>query len=228
MAGAALGRARRRRQNGRPSRTYSRVPSSPLRAGKRPRKSWSRREPRQRPGSEAEQRWPIRCFPLGATACFVPAAAAILGPWVGDRADGLGEGGGPGERGRSGLQGPSTAAATAFVSGSDSESPQPGGGSARRGGGRSPGDGLARARQTARPRWGWGVGKVCARWGSPRLRAPPRTCALFKSFDSALLAWRMVIGSLLRSSRPVCLQSRNRTLFFLVGSFSCADTAVYL
>lgn len=187
MAGAALGRARRRRQNGRPSRTYSRVPSSPLRAGKRPRKSWSRREPRQRPGSEAEQRWPIRCFPLGATACFVPAAAAILGPWVGDRADGLGEGGGPGERGRSGLQGPSTAAATAFVSGSDSESPQPGGGSARRGGGRSPGDGLARARQTARPRWGWGVGKVCARWGSPRLRAPPRTCALFKSFDSALL-----------------------------------------
>lgn len=32
MAGAALGRERRRRQNGRPSRTYSRIPSSPLRA----------------------------------------------------------------------------------------------------------------------------------------------------------------------------------------------------
>lgn len=32
MAGAALGRERRRRQNGRPSRTYSRIPSSPLQA----------------------------------------------------------------------------------------------------------------------------------------------------------------------------------------------------
>lgn len=172
MAGAALGRARRRRQNGRPSRTYSRVPSSPLRAGKRPRKSWSRREPRQRPGSEAEQRWPIRCFPLGATACLVPAVAAILGPWVGDQADGLGEGGGPGERGRSGLQGPSTAAATAFVSGSDSESPQPGGGSARRGGGRSPGDGLARARQTARP-LGLGGREGVRALGVAPPRAPP-------------------------------------------------------
>lgn len=98
------------------------------------------------------RRWPFRRFPLGAAACLVSAVAAILGPRVGGRAGGLGEGGGPGERGRSGLQGPSAAAAaTAFVSGSDSESPQPGGGSARRGGGRSPGDGPARARQIARP-----------------------------------------------------------------------------
>lgn len=49
MAAAALGRARRRRQNGRSSRTCSRVPSSPLRAGKSPRKPWSRREPLRGP-----------------------------------------------------------------------------------------------------------------------------------------------------------------------------------
>ncbi|KAM7237690.1 hypothetical protein CapIbe_011934 [Capra ibex] len=36
MAAAALGRARRRRQNGRSSRTCNRVPSSPLRAGTPP------------------------------------------------------------------------------------------------------------------------------------------------------------------------------------------------
>lgn len=114
-------------------------------------------------GSEARRRWPLWRFPLGAAACPVSAAAAILGPRVGGRAGGLDEGGGPGERGRSDLLGPSAAAAaTAFVSGSDSESPQPGGGSARRGGGRSSGDGPARARQTARPRWGWGRGR-CAR-----------------------------------------------------------------
>lgn len=50
MAAAALGRARRRRQNGRSSRTCGRIPSSPLRAGKSPRKPWSRCEPRQGPG----------------------------------------------------------------------------------------------------------------------------------------------------------------------------------
>lgn len=50
MAAAALGRARRRRQNGRSSRTCGRIPSSPLRAGKSPWKPWSRREPRQGPG----------------------------------------------------------------------------------------------------------------------------------------------------------------------------------
>lgn len=177
MAAAALGRARRRRQNRRSSRTCSRVPSSPLRAGKSPRKPWSRREPLRGPGIRSRAALPLRRFPLGATACPVSAAAAILGPRVGGRAGGLGEGGGPGERGRSGLWGPSAAAAaTAFVSGSDSESPQPGGGSARWGGGRSPGDGPARARQTARPRWGWGEGKVCARsgGGSPLLERPPR------------------------------------------------------
>lgn len=47
MAAAALGRARRRRQNGRSSRTCGRIPSSPLRAGKSPRKPWSCCEPRQ-------------------------------------------------------------------------------------------------------------------------------------------------------------------------------------
>lgn len=50
MAAAALGRARRRRQNGRSSRTCSRIPLSPFRAGKSPRKPWSRREPRHGPG----------------------------------------------------------------------------------------------------------------------------------------------------------------------------------
>lgn len=54
MAAAALGRARRRRQNGRSSRTCNRVPSSPLRAGKSPRKPWSRREPRQGPGVRSQ------------------------------------------------------------------------------------------------------------------------------------------------------------------------------
>lgn len=175
MAGAALGRARRRRQNGRPSRTCSRIPSSPLRAGKSPRKPWSHREPRQVLEVRSQAVVAPPSFPLGATACLVFAVAAILGPRVGGRAGGLGEGGGPGERGRSGLQGSSAAAAaTAFVSGSDSESPQPGGGSARRGGGRSPGDGPARARQTARPRWGGGGWGRCARTGGrPAFARPP-------------------------------------------------------
>lgn len=50
MAAAALGRARRRRQNGRSSRTCGRIPSSPLRAGKSPRKPRSRCVPRLGPG----------------------------------------------------------------------------------------------------------------------------------------------------------------------------------
>lgn len=54
-------------------------------------------------GSEARRRWPLRRFPLRATACPVSAAAAILGPRVGGRAGGLDERVGSGERGWSGL-----------------------------------------------------------------------------------------------------------------------------
>lgn len=64
----------------------------------------------------------------------------------------------------------------------------------------------ARAKQPA-PAGVGGAGKVCARWGSPLLRAPPRTCALCKSFDPALLGWRILIGVLLSWSRPTFLQS---------------------
>lgn len=50
MAAAALGRARRRRQNGRSSRTCNRVPSSPLREGKSPKEPWSRSKSSRGPG----------------------------------------------------------------------------------------------------------------------------------------------------------------------------------
>lgn len=149
---------------------------------------------------------PSDAFHSEPPLCLVSAVAAILGPRVGGQAGGLGEGGGPGDRGRSGLQAPSAAAAaTAFVSGSDSESPQPGGGSARRGGGRSPGDGPARARakQPAPTEVGGGEG-VRARGVAPPSLAP-RTCALSKSCNSALLGPRIFIGALLRWSRPLSL-----------------------
>lgn len=97
MAAAALGRARRRRQNGRLSRTCSRISSSPLRPGKSLRKPWPRREPRQGPGIRSRRRWPLRRSLLGATACPVPATAAILGLGIDGRAGGLG-GRGSGER----------------------------------------------------------------------------------------------------------------------------------
>lgn len=117
--------------------------------------------------SQAGRQRPLRRFPLGAAARPVSFVAAILEPRVGSRAAGLGECSGPGEHGRSGLEGPSAAAAvaTAFVSGSDSESPQPGGGSARQGGGRSPGDGPARAHAEHPAPAGLGEGCAGARAG---------------------------------------------------------------
>lgn len=118
---------------------------------------------------------PSDAFHSEPPLCLVSAVAAILGPRVGGRAGGLGEGGGPGDRGRSGLQAPSAAAAaTAFVSGSDSESPQPGGGSARRGGGRSPGDGPARARaKQPAPTEVGGRGRCARTGGRPSFARPP-------------------------------------------------------
>lgn len=90
MAAAALGRARRRRQNGRSSRTCSRIPSSPLRAGKSPRKPWSRREPRHGPGirsrtAEAPPALPARgCRSPGLfRRRHLRAAGGQQGRWLG-------------------------------------------------------------------------------------------------------------------------------------------------
>lgn len=57
---------------------------------------------------------------------------------------------------------------------------------------------------------------------APPSRAP-RTCALCKSFDPALLGWRILIGVLLSWSRPTFLQSWNG-LYVPMGFFGCADT----
>lgn len=90
MAAAALGRARRRRQNGRSSRTCSRIPLSPFRAGKSPRKPWSRREPRHGPGVRSRTAEVPPALP--ARGCRLPglyrrrhlrAAGGQQGRWLG-------------------------------------------------------------------------------------------------------------------------------------------------
>lgn len=78
--GSGVGEGRRRRQNRQSSRTCNRVPSSPLRAGKSPGSHGPAASRARVWGSEARRRWPLRRFPLRATACPVSAAAAILGP----------------------------------------------------------------------------------------------------------------------------------------------------
>lgn len=89
----------------------------------------------------------------------------------------------------------------------------------------------ARAKQPA-PAGAWGEGRgrkgvrALGGGGSPR-HLWPRACAFCAFFDSALSIRRVLIGTLLRWSRPIFFQSRNQIFLLLVGSSGCADTVVY-